>query len=109
MYGVDQKEKLENLEKAKVISFNLLSEMTDALNRIHGTTHCMRYWNILLGHWLWRCVSIVLDRHQTLVSTLQETNISGTTTLNFVDTKLDTVVMYRSSNFSELVDLKKWR
>lgn len=87
-YGVGRKEKLEHLEKVKVISFELLSEMTDALNRIHGTTHCIRYWNILLGHWLQRCVSIVLNRYQTLVSALQNTNIVGTTILDLGDSTL---------------------
>lgn len=87
-YGVDRKGKTEHLEKVRVISLELLSEMTDALNRIHGTTHCVRYWNILLGHWLQRCVSIVLNRYHILVSALQNSNVVGTTILDFSDSTL---------------------
>jgi len=40
----------------------LLPEMSNVLNEIHGTTHSVRYWRIVIGHWLFFFIQVLYDR-----------------------------------------------
>jgi len=60
----------------------LLVEVSILLNDYHKTNHSIRYWRILLGQWLHRCVSVVFNRWYALEQALDNYNISGTSILN---------------------------
>ncbi len=44
----------------------LLSSLAEALNRLHGTDHSQRYWQILLDPWLMAYVGVMFDRWETM-------------------------------------------
>jgi putative transferase (TIGR04331 family) len=41
---------------------NLLPDISSVLNEIHGTTHSVRYWRIVTGHWLFFFIQVFFDR-----------------------------------------------
>jgi putative transferase (TIGR04331 family) len=41
----------------------LLPVLSDAMNSLHGVSHSVRYWRILLGPWLQLYLSVVYDRY----------------------------------------------
>ncbi|MBL1140619.1 MAG: hypothetical protein HND53_01150 [Proteobacteria bacterium] len=77
-YGIESKEKLECFDELKVVTADILLELTAALNNIHGTNHTERYWNLLLGHWLQRYIKIIINRYYTLVQAIENYEIRDT-------------------------------
>ena len=49
-FGLEEKQK--NAKYVYSLYLKLLSEVVDELNKFHHTNHRIRYWKILLGHWL---------------------------------------------------------
>ncbi|QWV92768.1 LIC12162 family protein [Geomonas oryzisoli] len=47
---------------ASEICEELLTALTEALNEIHGTSHSLRFWRIVIGPWLFYYVHTNLDR-----------------------------------------------
>ncbi len=78
-FGIGPGEKVRDIECVKRIAAAVLPELADALNQFHGVEHSVRYWQILLGHWLLRCVSVVFNRYHTLEAALRNYRVSGTT------------------------------
>lgn len=60
----------------------LLVELSEALNRYHGTSHTLRYWRILLGLWLYRFAAIVFNRWATIHLAIRHRAIAGTIVLD---------------------------
>jgi putative transferase (TIGR04331 family) len=60
----------------------LLFSLCDRLNDFHQTKFDVRYWRIILGHWLQRYVSVVFNRWQTLQQAFQNYDISTTIAFN---------------------------
>lgn len=63
----------------------LLSDLTNELNKIHGVLYNQRYWNILLGNWLVRCVNVIYNRYNTIEKVLTEQNINAAIVLDNYD------------------------
>ncbi len=59
----------------------LLPRLAEQLNRIHGVSHDVRYWRILIGPWLGLFTQIVFDRWSSVRRAMQTTDISGTAEL----------------------------
>ena len=59
----------------------ILPELAAALNSLHGTSHSLRYWRILLGHWLLRFVSTAYHRYHALEQALTKYDPVSTTVL----------------------------
>ncbi len=49
----------------------LLPRLGDALNELHGEKHGLRYWRLTVGHWLYEYISVLYDRHATLLGALE--------------------------------------
>src|SRR4051812_14278070 len=54
--GIEDKKK--DLAYVLALARQITQELGDALNAFHRTEHTFRYWNILLGHWVHRYVSV---------------------------------------------------
>ena len=78
-YGLEPLQKDRDLSYVQSLSSQLLSESTVALNRIHGTGHTQRYWQIVIGQWLQRYVAVAFNRYSTLKQALDAHEVSGTT------------------------------
>jgi putative transferase (TIGR04331 family) len=70
-FGLAESERAINIAAVRRSAKALLPEFAAALNRVHGTTHSTRAWEIILGHWLIRCVATVFNRHGTVVQALR--------------------------------------
>ena len=84
-YGIEAEQKERDLAYSTQLFHQLLGDMAHALNEFHKTNHSVRYWNILLGYWLMRTITTVLNRYKNLEAVLQNYQISYTAF--FDDTK----------------------
>ena len=82
-----------------------LNFATEALNEYHGTSHSSRYWDIVLGHWLRRYVSIIYNRYFTLQKALQNYEVTETATVCYKNYAL---VTGSSSNFISKASEDEW-
>lgn len=78
-YGLAPEQKLHNNNYVITLAETILTTLAEALNRFHQTRHSERYWNIVLGHWLQRYVSVAFDRYYALEGAVRSHAISGTT------------------------------
>lgn len=79
-FGVHPSDRDRNLIYVEELTRRLLTELIDLLNKFHGTNHTKRYWQIILGHWLQRYVTVVFNRYFNLEEVLKsygslETNL----------------------------------
>lgn len=73
-----QHHKKQDLDTIHSLTVKILPELTEALNAFHKTQYPIRYWNIVLGHWLKRYISLTFNRYQVLTQALEQYTISGT-------------------------------
>lgn len=81
-YGLEPGQKERDVAYVQSLFVQLLEEMADALNAVHNTNHSVRYWHIVLGHWLQRYVAVLYNRYITLEQALKNHNVSGTVFFN---------------------------
>jgi putative transferase (TIGR04331 family) len=77
-FGLSQAQRDSDLAEVKRITSALLEEVAQALNEVHGESYNSNYWNIILGNWLGRYVSVCYNRYFNIVSLLETTKISET-------------------------------
>lgn len=78
-FGIAPGEKVRDVERVRQIAAGMLPEVGSALNEFHGEDHSTRYWEIVLGHWLLRYVSVMFNRYHTIALALRDYRLSGTT------------------------------
>jgi putative transferase (TIGR04331 family) len=59
-------------------SRELLLELADFLNRFHRISKSLRFWRILLGHWIHRYTCVLFHRWQAIHQVLEDQQISRT-------------------------------
>lgn len=89
-YGLEKDVKERDRLLIQSTGLQLLKEVTEALNAFHNTNHTERYWNIVLGHWLQRFVSVTCNRYFCLEKVYRENEINGTYILDLPDYTLAT-------------------
>jgi putative transferase (TIGR04331 family) len=89
-YGLEKDIKEHDRLLIQSIGLELLREVTEALNKFHHTNFSERYWNIVLGHWLQRFVSVCCNRYFCLEKVYKENEISGTYIYNLPNYTLAT-------------------
>jgi putative transferase (TIGR04331 family) len=76
--------RLDGADRERVIAYidalsrELLTELVELLNRLHGIRRSLRFWRILLGHWIERYTCLVFHRWHAVEQLLTEHHISGT-------------------------------
>lgn len=83
-------DKKKNADYIYVLYSEVLSEIVQQLNKYHHTNHGLRYWTILLGHWLQRYLEVMFNRYFTIKQALEEHSITGTTVLDPINYSLAT-------------------
>ncbi len=58
----------------------ILVQVSNCLNRIHGENHTTRYWRIIVGPWLYIFIAILYDRYQSILSA----ELSGKATNTYI-------------------------
>ena len=90
-YGLREEDKDKDCAYVAKLSDELLVELRGVLNKYHKTDHSLRYWRIVLEHWLHRYVSVVFNRWATLQQGLRcyevaESTVRDTTSYNLATT-----------------------
>ena len=89
-YGLQVGQKERDFNYLKDQSSQLLVEVADLLNAYHNTRHSLRYWNIVLGHWLACYVETAFNRYFTLEQALKNHDVSCTAVFDSTDYSLVT-------------------
>lgn len=89
-FGLSLADRHRNLAYVEALSRRLMVELVDVLNEFHGTKHTLRYWHIVLGHWLQRYVTLIFNRYSTLERTLANSGPLETTIFDTPDYSLAT-------------------
>ncbi len=80
-YGWDEGQQDTDFAYVQRLYEELLIELSEALNRYHGTGRSLRYWRILLGPWLLTFTSILFNRWATIRLAVRNFEISGSVLL----------------------------
>ena len=104
-YGISRAQRDSDLAEVIRITSTLLEEVAQALNETHGEFHSSDYWNVILGNWLGRYVSVCYNRYFNIVSLLETTKISETTVFR-IEKYAHTVSS--SSEFIRAVNRSAW-
>ncbi len=59
----------------------LLQDLAVKLNRIHGVSHGLRYWRILIGFWLGYFIQMLFDRWSSIHQAIRQFDLSETIVL----------------------------
>jgi putative transferase (TIGR04331 family) len=55
-----------------------LASLAETLNRIHGTSHSLRYWRIVLGPWWSLLLTVLFDRYETFATAVNSGKATAT-------------------------------
>ena len=69
-FGLNSADRIRHLAYVEALAKCLNVELAEALNKFHGVSNSPRFWEILLGHWLKRCVMVLFNRYFTVEQTL---------------------------------------
>lgn len=89
-YELKSEQQKKNIAYIQELTGQLLIELSAALNLHHNTNHTLRYWNILLGHWLERFVCTLFDRYYSLDHALRNHDVDATMVLKAPEYSLAT-------------------
>ena len=74
--------KARDLAYVQSLATQLLSELSETLNRAHNVTHDKRYWQIVFGHWLQRYTAVAFERYRAVEACLAGGTVGSTTVLD---------------------------
>jgi putative transferase (TIGR04331 family) len=73
----DGADRVRAIAYVDALSRALLLELTRHLNRLHGLNRSLRFWRILLGHWIHRYTCLLFHRWSAVQQVFAEHQISG--------------------------------
>ncbi len=77
-YHWDDREKLHrDYQYLYILYEELLQELAEQLNALHGVEHSLRYWRILVGPWLGYFVQMLFDRWTMIERAVRDHSIVG--------------------------------
>jgi putative transferase (TIGR04331 family) len=91
--------------KLNALYEELLVDLTQTMNRIHGVEHSVRYWRILMGIWLVHIVGILYDRWSSIENAATSQNQFETTVITG---SADDFIPNNMFNFSEFFSSDNW-
>lgn len=76
IYKGNRSERELKLNEINLIYRRMLPDLAFELNRMHGVAHSIRYWEIILGHWLKRYISLLDDRFNRIEKAINSYEIA---------------------------------
>jgi putative transferase (TIGR04331 family) len=104
-YGIDAKTKIRDFKTLIRTQEHILPDLVRVLNSYHGTNHCLKFWQILIGHWLQTYTSILINRSNTISKVLDDYKVSGST---FLDLSPENFIPTDTSDLQRLVEQSCW-
>ena len=83
-YGLNSEIQQADHELINKIYCALLEEISTLLNNYHSENHSNRYWEIIIGHWLYHFIKMLLGRYRELEFAFNNYEITSTIVLNNV-------------------------
>jgi putative transferase (TIGR04331 family) len=83
----------------------LLVDLAAKLNEIHGVTHSVRYWRVLVGPWLGYFVQMFFDRWESIQHAVAQYELSATVVLTGAEKDL---VPQNMADFNRLFVSDEW-
>jgi len=80
-YGLEQSTKDKDEAEIRRLDDQLFPLLCDILNEYHATAHGLRFWKVLLGHWMRTYMSTVFNRYRTIEQCLERYHVTSTTTV----------------------------
>jgi len=56
----------------------ILFQMKDNLNKLHGVNYSLRYWRIVIGPWLYWFIQILYDRYKSIQKAIESRKVTNT-------------------------------
>ncbi len=81
-FGIKPKIKKNNFEFIIDVEKKLLPQLINKLNIIHKISYSNRQWNLLLGQWLRRFISVSFNKYFNIAETLNSYDIKTTKKIN---------------------------
>jgi putative transferase (TIGR04331 family) len=81
-YGLKISERVKDHENLKKFKTEIYPQIFNILNQVHEVKYSDRYWQIIVGDWLVRCVDLIYNRIMTLHNCLENYQISGVTLIS---------------------------
>jgi putative transferase (TIGR04331 family) len=75
--GVNKKKVKTGYNNISKLEKELISNLSAALNKIHGVNYSERYWNILIGHWLRRFIVSIYTNYSSITSIFEDYDIQA--------------------------------
>lgn len=75
-YGLEPNQKLKDHQLLTRLHEELLLELSVELNKLHQCQRSLRYWDIVLGYWLQRFVSVCINRYHGIMQAIEQEEIS---------------------------------
>ena len=76
-FGINLETKNKDLETSIRLESKLFPELVKILNELHGTSHSIRFWRILVGHSFQTFTNILINRINTYSKVIDPSAISG--------------------------------
>lgn len=88
-YHWDDRNKLQSdVEKIKIDIQKLKKVLYPALNSIHECNHSARYWDLLVGEWIYLYTQIVFDRWSVMESAFKTLKLPKLIQISFQESKI---------------------
>lgn len=81
-FAIKSKKKREDFEFIIKVEKKLLTQLINKLNLVHNISYSNRQWNILLGHWIHRFVSVSFNRYFSISEALERYKVNATKKIN---------------------------
>jgi putative transferase (TIGR04331 family) len=82
-YGLGNEKVKKDYFLKKQLYKNFFPDLCTTLNQFHGVNHSQRFWNIVVGHWLDKYLSVVINREGVINKCFLEYPISSTTMFEY--------------------------
>ena len=82
-FGIKPEIKKNNFKFINDVEKRLLPQLIEKLNIIHNISYSNRQWNILLGHWLHRFISVSFNRYFSVYEAINRYDVKSTKKINF--------------------------
>jgi putative transferase (TIGR04331 family) len=108
-YGVLKNEKDHDNVCIKAIENDLIPRICEVLNAFHQTQYDDKFWRIVLGHWLRRYITVLLNRYRTVEQCLELYNVKGVTTyklfskLNIPKDSMHAISLFNDSEWNSKI------
>lgn len=83
----------------------LLQELAEKLNTLHGVSHSVRYWRILVGEWLGFFIQMLFDRWVMIERAVHQHDIAG---VKVLDTSQEQMIPNDMGQFNQLYVSDAW-